>query len=253
MSTDLEGKVVIVTGGGTGIGRTTAEQLAAIGASVVVSDINEVEGDATVESIKSNGGNAEFFKCDVSDSHQVSELHQSVILNHKRIDGAFNNAGISGRLDLATIDYTEELFDRVIAVNLKSVWLCMKEQISQMLKQGYGSIVNNSSVAGLVGIENSAYTASKHGVVGLTKSAAIKHAKDNIRVNAVCPGYVYTPTTAPAIDGSDKIKSALIGKLPVGRLGEPDEIAAAAIWLLSDASSFVTGHAMPVDGGMIAK
>lgn len=248
----IEDKVILVTGGGTGIGRKTATLLGQKGAFVIVSDINIDEGTKTTEQINTLGGQGEFIQCDVAISDDVKNLHRKIIGSHKRLDGAFNNAGISGRLDLATIDYPEALFDKVISVNLKGVWLCMREQITQMLTQGHGSIVNMSSVAGLVGILNSAYTASKHGVVGLTKAAVVKHSKDNIRINAVCPGYVETPTTAEAMS-NDSIRQALIRRHPIGRLGEQDEIAETVMWLLSDAASFVTGHAMPVDGGMTAQ
>lgn len=248
----MQDKVILVTGGATGIGRATCKRLAADGAIVIVSDMNENEGRNTVKAITKLGGRAEFIRCNVSSSEDVSFLHETIVKIHNRIDGAFNNAGISGDLNLATTDYSVDLFDKVIAVNLKGVWLCMREQIPHMLRQGSGSIVNMSSVAGLIGIRNSAYTASKHGVIGLTKAAAIEHAKQGIRVNAICPGYVYTPTTAQALE-QDAIKAALIKRHPIGRLGEQDEIAEAAFWLLSDASSFVTGHAMPVDGGMTAQ
>ncbi len=248
----MQNKIILVTGGATGIGKATAQLLASNGARLIVSDVNTQQGHETVDDIIAQGGLAEFMPCDVSNSKDVENLHKHIIETHSRLDGAFNNAGISGRLDLATIDYPEDLFDKVIAVNLKGVWLCMKAQIPQMLKQGQGAIVNMSSVAGLVGILNSAYTASKHGVVGLTKAAALEHSKDNIRVNAVCPGYVETPTTAQAM-ANDAIRSALIRRHPIGRLGEQDEIAEAVMWLLSDAASFVTGHAMPIDGGMTAQ
>lgn len=198
------------------------------------------------------GGAAEFIPCDVSKTDDVVALHQQVISKFDRIDGALNNAGIAGQLGLAVADYPEDLFDKVIAVNLKGVWLCMREQINQMLTQRTGgSIVNMASAAGLVALPNGAYTASKHGVVGLTKSAALNYSKNGIRTNAVCPGYVYTPATAPAID-KDEIRDALIKKHPIGRLGDMREISEAVLWLLSDESSFVTGHAMPVDGGLTA-
>ena len=248
----MQNKIILVTGGATGIGRASAQLLAANGATLIVSDVNTQQGHETVDDITAQGGLAEFVPCDVSSSKDVEDLHEHIIETHSRLDGAFNNAGISGQLDLATIDYPEALFDKVIAVNLKGVWLCMKAQIPHMRKQGHGSIVNMSSVAGLVGILNSAYTASKHGVVGLTKAAALEHSKDNIRVNAVCPGYVETPTTAQAM-ANDAIRSALIRRHPIGRLGEQNEIAEAVMWLLSDAASFVTGHAMPIDGGMTAQ
>lgn len=251
MSKIHRNKIIIVTGAGTGLGRASALLLAKQGATVIVSDFNSEEGNKTVSMIKETSGSAEFIACDVSKTQDIVDLHQAVIATHGRIDGALNNAGISGQLGLAVADYPEELFDKVIAVNLKGVWVCMREQINQMLTQGSGSIVNMASAAGLVGLPNGAYTASKHGVVGLTKSAAINYSKDGVRVNAVCPGYIYTPATAPALD-VDEIRDALVRQHPIGRLGEMEEIAEAVSWLLSDASSFVTGHSMPVDGGLTA-
>jgi len=251
MSNIHQGKIFIVTGAGTGIGRETSLLLANSGATVIVSDFNQEEGEATVKMILENDGTAEFIACDVSKTKDIVDLHQATIEKHGRIDGAVNNAGISGQLGLAVADYPEELFDKVIAVNLKGVWVCMREQINQMLTQGSGSIVNMASVAGLVAIPNGAYTASKHGVVGLTKAAAVAYSKQGIRINAFCPGYIYTPATAPALD-IDDVRGALTAKHPIGRLGETLEIAEAVSWLLSDAASFVTGHAMPVDGGLTA-
>ena len=253
MSGQLEDKNIVVTGAGTGLGRVSALMLAAEGARVAVSDFNEEEGLETVRRIKGADGEAFFIACDVSKPDDVRNLHQMALERFGAIDCALNNAGIAGILGVPAADYPEDIFDKVISVNLKGVWLCMREQIPQMLKQGKGSIVNMASAAGLVGLPNAAYTASKHGVVGLTKSAAITYSKDGVRVNAVCPGYVYTPATAPAIDSSDAVKQALIAQHPIGRLGTEEEIAAAVVWLCSDASSFVTGHAMPVDGGMVAK
>lgn len=245
-----DGKIFIVTGAGTGLGRESALLLAGHGGHIIVSDFNAEEGKTTTGLIKAAGGDAEFIACDVSKTEDIVDLHQKVISMHGRIDGALNNAGISGQLGLAVADYPEELFDKVIAVNLKGVWVCMREQINQMLTQkSGGSIVNMASAAGLVALPNGAYTASKHGVVGLTKSASLNYSKNGVRVNAVCPGYVYTPATAPALDRPE-VMQALVGQHPIGRLGEMSEIAEAVHWLLSDASSFVTGHALPVDGGL---
>jgi NAD(P)-dependent dehydrogenase (short-subunit alcohol dehydrogenase family) len=250
MSENMKDKVIIITGAGTGLGRETALLLAHKGAKVIVSDFNAEEGEKTSADIIAADGAAEFIPCDVSKTADIVALHQKVINTHGRIDGALNNAGIAGKLGLAVADYPEDLFDQVIAVNLKGVWLCMREQINQMLTQkSGGSIVNMASAAGLIGLPNGAYTASKHGVVGLTKSASLNYSKDGVRVNAVCPGYVYTPATAPALDRPE-VMQALVGQHPIGRLGEMSEIAEAVLWLLSDSSSFVTGHAMPVDGGL---
>lgn len=252
MSDNMNNRVIIITGAGTGLGRETALLLASQGAQVIVSDFNLDEGEKTTADIIAAGGSAQFIPCDVGKTADIVGLHQQVIKDFGRIDGALNNAGIAGKLGLAVADYPEDLFDKVINVNLKGVWLCMREQINQMLTQKTGgSIVNMASVAGLVALPNGAYTASKHGVIGLTKSAALNYSKDGVRVNAVCPGYVYTPATAPALD-REEVRAALIAKHPIGRLGEMSEIAEAVVWLLSDASSFVTGHSMPVDGGITA-
>lgn len=250
MSDNMNNRVIIITGAGTGLGRETALLLANQGAQVIVSDFNLDEGEKTTADIKAAGGAARFIHCDVGKTADIVALHQQVIKEYGRIDGAVNNAGIAGKLGLAVADYPEDLFDKVINVNLKGVWLCMREQINQMLTQKTGgSIVNMASAAGLIGLPNGAYTASKHAVVGLTKSASLNYSKDGVRVNAVCPGYVYTPATAPALDRPE-VMEALVGQHPIGRLGEMNEIAEAVAWLLSGASSFVTGHAMPVDGGL---
>jgi NAD(P)-dependent dehydrogenase (short-subunit alcohol dehydrogenase family) len=170
-----------------------------------------------------------------------------------RIDGAFNNAGVEGRM-ANTVEATEENFDRLIAINLKGVWLCMKYEIPQMLKQGGGAIVNTASAAGLVGVEGlSAYNASKHGVVGLTKTAALEFAQKNIRVNCVCPGLINTPMVARMIDSGGMNEQDFIAGEPVGRMGKPEEIGEGVVWLLSDAASFVTGHSMSIDGGWVAR
>jgi NAD(P)-dependent dehydrogenase (short-subunit alcohol dehydrogenase family) len=175
------------------------------------------------------------------------------IETYGRLDGAFNNAGIEGKM-ADTIAYPEDVFDRVLAINLKGVWLCMKYEIPQMLKNGGGSIVNTASGAGLVGVEQlSAYNASKHGVVGLTKTAALEFAQKNIRVNCVCPGLINTPMVARMIDSGGMNEQEFLAAEPVGRMGQPDEIGEGVVWLLSDAASFVTGHAMSIDGGFVAR
>jgi NAD(P)-dependent dehydrogenase (short-subunit alcohol dehydrogenase family) len=171
-----------------------------------------------------------------------------------RLDCAVNNAGIAGILGASLADYPDDIFDKVISVNLKGVFLCMKHQINQMLTQDSGgAIVNVASAAGLIGLPNAAYTASKHGVVGMTKSAAIAYSKNRIRINSVCPGYIDTPAIAPALNAGEEVANALVAMHPIGRLGEADEIAEAIAWLCSDAASFMAGHAMAVDGGLVAK
>lgn len=250
----VEGKVALVTGSGSGIGRETAFAFAREGARVVVSDINREGGEATVSRIRDTGGDATFVAADVAKTADVEALIRQTVALYGRLDCAHNNAGIEGELT-RTADYSEEMFDRVIAVNLKGVWLCMKYEIIQMLSQGGGAIVNTASVAGLAGAPNlSAYAASKHGVSGLTRTAALEYARQNIRINAVCPGVIRTPMVERAFHVSNPESEARISRIePIGRLGEPREIAEAVVWLASDAASFVTGHTMPVDGGMMAQ
>lgn len=250
----LHDKVIIVTGGSTGIGRATALRCAADGAKVVVADVNTVEAPATVEAIKHAGGTAMFVKTNVAVAAEVQALIETTVKTYGQLHGAFNNAGIEG--DFTNISkMTEESFDRTIAVNLKGVWLCIKYQIDQFLGQGSGgSIVSTASVAGLVGTRGaSAYCASKHGVVGITKSVALEYARKRIRVNAVCPGVIKTPMVERLVQETGLGEDTFVAQEPMARLGEPREIADAVAWLLSDEASFVTGVAFPVDGGFIAQ
>jgi NAD(P)-dependent dehydrogenase (short-subunit alcohol dehydrogenase family) len=251
----FSGKVALVTGGASGIGRASAQLFAKEGASVVVSDVALEGGQQTVRLIEEDGGEASFVEADVSKAAQVEALVRRPVEAHGRLDYAFNNAGIEGRMATNTADYPEEDWDRVIGVNLKGVWLCMKHEIAQMLKQGGGSIVNNSSVEGLVGLEGtSAYAASKHGVVGLTKTAALEYAQSGIRVNAVCPGLIRTPMVERYTEGDAETEAQWAAIFePVGRMGSAEEVAEAVVWLCSEAASFVTGHAMAVDGGFLAR
>jgi NAD(P)-dependent dehydrogenase (short-subunit alcohol dehydrogenase family) len=250
----LSGKVALVTGGASGIGRACAQLFAKEGASVVVSDVALEGGHETVRLIEADGGEASFVETDVSKAAQVEALVGRTVETYSRLDYAFNNAGIEGRMATNTADYSEEDWDRVIAVNLKGVWLCMKNEIPQMLSQGGGSIVNNSSVEGLVGLEGtSAYAASKHGVVGLTKTAALEYAQSGIRINAVCPGLIRTPMVERYSRGDAEIEAQFAAVEPVGRMGSSEEVAEAVVWLCSEAASFVTGHAMAVDGGFLAR
>ena len=251
METQLDGKVAIVTGGSFGIGRATAIAFTQQGAKVVIVDY--IEDNETLDQIKAIGGDAIFVKCDVSKNSDVKAMVERVITKYGRIDFAFNNAGIEG-ITAPVHECTEENWDRTLNVNLKGVWLCMKYEIEQMLKQGQGAIVNMASVAGLVGFGGiPAYVASKHGIVGLTKNAALDYAKLGIRVNAVCPGVIKTPMI-DRFTGFDKtVEQQFADSEPIGRLGQPEEVAEAVVWLCSDAASFVTGIAMPVDGGWIAQ
>jgi NAD(P)-dependent dehydrogenase (short-subunit alcohol dehydrogenase family) len=253
MAGQVQGKIALVTGGGSGIGRATALALAREGAKVMIADYVPEGGDRTVKMIKEKGGEASFIHTDVSVTRQVEAMVNKTVETYGRVDCAFNNAGIEGRL-ANTVEATEENFDRIIAINLKGVWLCMKYQIPQMLKQGGGAIVNTASAAGLVGIEGlSAYNASKHGVIGLTKTAALEFATKNIRVNCVCPGAINTPMVARLIDTGAMNEQELMTIEPVGRMGKPEEIGEGVVWLLSDAASFVTGHPLAIDGGWVAR
>jgi len=249
----VTGKVAIVTGGGSGIGRASALAFAREGAKVVVADVVVEGGEETVRLIQHNGGAAIFVKTNVSKAAEVEALVARAVLTYGRLDCAHNNAGIEGP-GATTVDYAEESWERVLAINLTGVWLCMKYEIPHMLKQGSGAIVNTASTAGLVGYpRGSAYVASKHGVVGLTKTAALEYAKSGIRVNAVCPGAIDTPMMGRITDHRPQRAARMAAAEPVGRMRQPAEIAEAVVWLCSEAASFVTGHAMAVDGGMTAQ
>ena len=254
MSGTLQDKVMLVTGGASGIGRATCLALAREGAKVVVSDVDERGGEETVGFITQKGGQAKFIRADVANKDQVEALVQGVVDAYGRLDGAFNNAGIEGK-PANTIDCTDENFDRTIDINVKGVWLCMRAELRQLQKQGEGgSIVNTASVAGLVGFETlPAYVASKHAVIGLTKTAALEFAKSKVRVNAVCPGVIETPMIDRLFAEIPEAREGFKAAEPVGRYGKPEEIAEATAWLLSDAASFVTGVAMPVDGGLVSQ
>jgi NAD(P)-dependent dehydrogenase (short-subunit alcohol dehydrogenase family) len=249
----LENKVVLVTGGGSGIGRATSLLLAKQGAKVMIADYVPESAERTVKLIKDAGGNANCIAADVSIPKQVEAMVAKTVEVYGRLDGAFNNAGIEGKM-ADTVEYPEEIFDRIMAINLKGVWLCMRAEIPQMLKTGGGAIVNTASGAGLVGVPMlSAYNASKHGVVGLTKTAALEYAQKNIRVNCVCPGLINTPMVARMIDSGGMNEQDSVAAEPVRRMGRPEEIGEGVVWLLSDAASFVTGHSMSIDGGYVAQ
>lgn len=246
----FENKVAVVTGGSFGIGQATAVAFAKRGAKVMIADW--IDDSQTLQQIKALGGEARFIKCDVSNGRDVADVINQTVKAFGRLDFAINNAGIEGQT-APTHECTEENWDKTIAVNLKGIWLCMKHEIPLMLKQGKGAIVNIASVAGLVGFQGlPAYVSSKHAIVGLTKTAALEYAKQGIRVNAVCPGVIKT-SMIDRITGKDKtVEKSFENMEPVGRMGMPEEVAEAIVWLCSDASSFVTGHAMAVDGGWIA-
>jgi NAD(P)-dependent dehydrogenase (short-subunit alcohol dehydrogenase family) len=250
----LNGRTALVTGGGNGIGRATAVAMAREGAQLAVADYELEAARETVGLINAAGGQAVACGGDVTRSADVAAMVQAAVAAYGRLDCAFNNAGVAGHqvgsVNQRTAEWSEESFDRMIAVNLKGVWLCMKHELEQMLAQGGGAIVNTASIAGLNGLRrSSAYVAAKHGVVGLTKSAAMEYATDGIRVNAVCPGYIVTRMTGGVrAERADQI----LGATPMGRFGEPAEIAEMVVWLCSARASYVTGAAYAVDGGWTA-
>jgi NAD(P)-dependent dehydrogenase (short-subunit alcohol dehydrogenase family) len=251
MEKPFKNKVALVTGGSFGIGRATAIAYAKKGARVVIADW--VEDNETLNEIKASGGEAIFVKCDVSQSDDVKAMVDKTISTFGRLDYAFNNAGIEG-ISASTQDCTEENWDKTIGINLKGVWLCMKYEIPEILKQGKGVIINCASIAGLVGFPGlPAYVASKHGIIGLTKTTALECAKLGIRVNAVCPGAIKTPMIDRLTGNKKEAEEQFAGMEPIGRLGIPEEVANAVIWLSSDEASFVTGHSMAVDGGWVAQ
>ncbi len=249
----MKGKVALVTGAGSGIGRATALLFAREGARVVVADIVPSGGKETVHLIQKAGGEAIFVPADISASEQVQRMIQEAVRAYGRIDYAVNNAGIEAQ-PAPTADCTEADFDRTVGVNLRGTFLCMKYEIRQMLAQGGGSIVNTSSMAGMVGVAGMpAYTAAKHGIIGLTRTAALEYARAGIRVNAVCPGATRTPMVQQIIAAMPELGKGMEENHPIGRIAEPEEIAEAIVWLCSDSASFVTGHALAVDGGLLAK
>jgi len=249
---DYSGKVAFVTGAGSGIGRATAIAFARAGASVTVADINRVGVQDTVSAIESFGGRAAAAICDVTKAADVKSSLDLTLEKFGRLDAAFNNAGIE-QPGAMIADISEDLWNRVISVNLTSVFLCMKHEVEIMLKSGGGAIVNTSSGAGILAIrQQSAYCASKFGVTAISKVAALEYADKNIRVNAICPGIIDTPMIARYTGNTEEGRARIIKQEPVGRMGRPEEIAGTVLWLCSDAAGFVTGHAMVVDGGQTA-
>jgi NAD(P)-dependent dehydrogenase (short-subunit alcohol dehydrogenase family) len=252
----LQNKVALVTGGASGIGRAAALAFAREGARVVVSDVDGTGGEQTVQAIRVAGGEAIFVRADVSKPDQVEALANKVLEVWDRLDCAFNNAGIQGQI-ATTVDCNDDNWDRIIATNLKGVWLCMKHEIPLMLRDGGGAIVNTASNFGLVGSAGMpAYAASKHGVLGVTKVAALEYAALGVRVNAVCPGPVKTPLSEGVLrehPEAERMVEAIMSRLPVRRWGLPEEVAEAVVWLCSEAASFVTGAMLPVDGAYVAQ
>ncbi|MDG2005038.1 MAG: glucose 1-dehydrogenase [Novosphingobium sp.] len=245
-----QGKVAFVTGASSGIGRATAQAFIRKGYAIAMVDRDEKAGREAEEELRPLG-ECMFIACDVSQDTAVEAAVAQTVSKWSRMDAAFNGAGIDGEGGM-TADHAEAEFDRIVSINLKGVWLCMRHQIRQMLKQGGGTIVNCASTAGLVGTKGMvAYVAAKHGVVGLTKAAALEYARENIRVNAVCPGMINTPMWQRSI--SDEMTAQLLEGDPIGRLGLPGEIAEAVVWLCGPESSFANGTVMPVDGGFTAQ
>ncbi|GFH63442.1 MAG: oxidoreductase [Candidatus Desulfovibrio kirbyi] len=249
MLISYENKVALVTGAGQGIGLAAAQAFAEAGASVVLADVNEAAVCAAAAALVSAGRKAIAVHCDVTDDGQVAAMIDRTIKTYGRLDAAFNNAGIQTPQTPAA-EMSNADFDRTITINLRGVWNCMKYEIPHMLKQGEGAIVNTSSQGGMTGFPGqAAYIASKHGVIGLTRTAALDYAQNGIRVNAICPGAIRTPMAEALLKGNTEIEAALVKSIPIGRLGKSEEIANAVLWLCSPWASFVLGHALVVDGG----
>ena len=249
MNQPFADKVALVTGAGSGMGLATAQAFAREGAAVALVDINESAARTAAEQLVAAGHQAIAIGCDVTDEAQVKTMVEQTVSVFGRLDAAFNNAGVQS-LAVETADATSEEFDRVNAINLRSVWLCMKYELLQMRQQGSGAIVNNSSIGGLVGIAGrGVYHASKHGVLGLTKSASLEYAARGIRINAVCPGTIETPMVTDMLEREPEAMKEIMRVTPIGRLGRPEEIASAVLWLCSEGAGFVIGHALVVDGG----
>lgn len=244
------GKVAFVTGAASGIGRAAALAFAREGASVVVADVSQQDNQETARLIQERGGRALAVRCDVTRAEDVKAALDETVAAYGRLDVAFNNAGVEPKKVGPIAELEDEEWDRILDIDLRGVFLCMKYEIPLMLRQGAGAIVNTSSGAGVIGIKgNAAYTAAKHGLIGLTRAAALDYAAQNVRINAVCPGYIDTPMMARFTGGTAEGRARVVSEEPIGRMGRPEEIANAVLWLCSDAASFTVGHALIVDGG----
>lgn len=249
MDSSFNGKVALVTGAASGMGFSTAKMFAEAGAAVVLADVNQAAVESAAASLAAAGHRVIGLKCDVTDEAEVASVVAKTVSTFGSLDAAYNNAGINSPVsDLADADGAE--FDRVNAVNLRGVWNCMKYELQQMRKQGSGAIVNCSSIGGLIGIaERAGYHASKHGVIGLTKSAALEYAARGVRINAICPGIIETPMVSEMLEREPEAMAALMKVQPIGRLGQPEEIASAVLWLCGPGASFIIGQAIAIDGG----
>ena len=254
MNTSFENKVALVTGAASGLGLATAKAFAEAGASVVLADWREKDAQSAAQELANKGHKSLAVRCDVSDDAQVEAMVKKVVSTFGRLDAAYNNAGVQNVLG-ETADTTQEDYDRVMGINLRGVWSCMKFELQQMRKQGSGSIVNCSSLGGLVGgAERGIYHAAKHGVLGFTKSAALEYAARGIRINAICPGLIWTPMADQMVAGGQgEVLETMKKSVPMGRYGRAEEIADVVLWLSSDAASYVTGQSISVDGGLIMR
>jgi len=252
----FKSKVALVTGGNSGIGKATALAFSREGAKVVLAARRITKSEETVAIIRKQGGQAHFVPTDVSKAVEVKAMVDACVTEYGRLDYAVNNAGIIGTPEIQAEEYEEEVWDEVVDINLKGVWLCMKYEIPEILKHGKGAIVNMSSAAGMKGGParlGVAYYASKHGVIGLTKATANEYAKQGLRINAVCPGVIETPMVETMLSRNEKLAAQATDQHPMGRFGRPEEVATAILWLCSEGASFITGHAHVVDGGMLTR
>lgn len=253
MPNRLDNKVALITGGASGIGRAAAKLFAGEGAKVVVADVNAEAGNQTVDAIRAAGGDAVFVRTDISIAADVQALIARIVDLHGRLDCAYNNAAILGEV-VPLVDQTEAVWDRTIDTNLKGTWLCMKHEIPVMLRQGKGVIVNTTATGGIKGAPNrAAYAASKAGIIAISKSAALEYAEHGLRVNVVCPSHTRTPMMQQFFELRPELEASFVSQAPMGRIAAPREVAEGALWLCSDAASFVTGHVLAVEGGFLAR